>query len=428
MSAEIELSWGDSVLFREIASPGKRVVVGELRSADFVAPVETHVVRVDAQGAVFIEAKGVVRALAVCGHECIALGPLSLRVSRTTSETERFASSSWLFDLGCVALVALYAGLVSAVSMAWIPPRATAETFEQQRLFNRAFGFSIEVEDASEPSALLMERPAPTSQRPKAIFAETPAQAFGPRARLDGRSVPKNEADHRRGGTGARARGAEGRIGALYAPQLVGTWAMKDRENVRLAKQHTPRRSWVFSMVNPEEADDEELTAEWGEEADGSGQDEQDVVGNMLEEEPVDPPGMGLGVLGHRNGGGGEAKRLGTGRRNLGHGDASSANEGHGVVDASTFHRDVGRATHTPRAPSSRIEVAPVVIERVLARARGHFRACGARGESVTFDVGLDGSPTNASTPNTCVARVLSGLQFLPAGKVVTRARGRVGL
>jgi hypothetical protein len=44
MSAEIELSWGDSVLFREIASPGKRVVVGELRSADFVAPVETHVV------------------------------------------------------------------------------------------------------------------------------------------------------------------------------------------------------------------------------------------------------------------------------------------------------------------------------------------------------------------------------------------------
>jgi hypothetical protein len=240
--------------------------------------------------------------------------------------------------------------------------------------------------------------------------------------------VTKNEADGRRGGTGARAKGEEGAIGALYAPPLDGTWAMKDRERVRVAKERTPQKSWEFSQANPETASSEELEAEWGEEPDGSGRDDVDVLGNLFEDEPVDPPGRGLGVLGDRRGGGGEAKRLGTGQRDLGHGDASRHHDGHGVPDAATFRRDVGRAAHTPRAPSSRTEVAPVVIERVLARARGHFRACGARGESVTFEVGLDGAARNASTTNACVSRVLSGLEFLPAGKVVTRARGRVGL
>lgn len=428
MSAEIELSWGDTVLFRTIARAGKRFVVGDASSADFVAPVETHVIRVDAEGAVAIESRGVVRQLAVCGHECIVLGPLSLRVSRTRAGTRRFRSSNWLFDLGCVALVALYAFVVSAISMAWVPPRASAETSEVQSFFPHAFGFSIEVDD-SAPSVLPMERPSrPTSPRQKAIFAETPAKAWSPRARLEGRSVPQSEADRRRGGTGARAKGPEGRIGARYAPPLVGTWAMRERKNVTLAKALTPKKSWVFTFVGSTDACDEELVAEWGEEADDSGEDSSDVVGNMFEDEPIDPPGMGLGVLGSRSGGGGEAKRLGTGRRNLGHGDSSNPNDGHGVPDAATFRRDVGHATHTPRAPSSRTEVAPFVIERVLGRARGHFRACGARGETVSFDVGLDGSPTNASTPNACVARVLSGLEFLPAGKVATRASGRVGL
>lgn len=425
MSAEIQLSWGDTVLCHELSPAGTRFVIGPAASADFVAPVETHVVCVGAGGEMRLETGGRSRRLAA--SECMRLGPLTLRVLQSAPEKLRFASPAWLFDVGGVALVALYVGLASVFSFPFVPARATAEPSEMQSyLLTRSFGFSIEVErgDATFP----LPRPAkPTSDERRAIFAETKARLPGMRARNQGLSAPRREADERRGGTGARAKDDEGEIGNRNAPPLVGTWAMRDRDASRLAKTHPVRwRSWVFAFAPPEEFADEDLTAEWGEETD-SAEDDQDVVGNMFGDEPIDPLGSGLGVEGVDVGGGGEAKRVGTGKRKHGHGTGVSSSDGRGVVDRATFRRDVGLAEHVPKAPSLVTEVAPEVVERVVSRARGHLRACGATGNALEFDIGVDGKARNASTSNACVRRVLSGLEFLPAGKITTRARVRIG-
>jgi hypothetical protein len=431
MSAELELWWGDACLRHVSLGAGERFVVGAARQHDFVAPVDTHVVSTSRTGDLFLETAGRSRPLAAEGRECVGVGPLVLAVARGSVDvTERFRSPARWLDLGGLALVALYVAF--ACTFRFPSPRvpARAEILDDQRyLPSAAFGFSIEQEEREGMDAVPRPRRAPaTSAKPRAIFAETKARLAGIRPRNQGTPAPKAAADERRGGTGARAKADEGAIGHPRGPLLFGTWAMADRGAPRLAAEDRPRRSWFHGFGPVEPAREDALVAEWEDELEDSGEDESDVVGNMFGDEPIDPLGPGLGVIGREAGGGGaHARRVGTGTQSLGHGRGASAHDGRGVADAALFRRDVTLATYVPRVPTLATRVAPAVVERVLSGAQGRLRGCNTAEKSLEFVIGVDGSVTHTSSFDPCVTRVLSGLRFLPAGTLVTYVKTTLG-
>lgn len=436
---EIALDWGDFPLCRRVLRPGDALTV----------PGTAHVIRVERSGLALLARDGMpVEALALSSRS--TLGALTLSVSPALAPS--FAAAGWCRD--CFVALSMFAYFAAVVVAALCEPPsylASGRMAGEARFSNvelkvhaRAPRLGVEVAPDWRPAARPATPPAREGDQ-HMIFPEAPAPERG--VRSAGQRVPRARADQRPGGTGARAKLAEGRIGNPHAPALAGTWAIAhryDEREPRLAnEQRTSRLELSEAPIGfgprtysrysgQDHARDEGceiVTAPFGG-ADTNGFDDRDTVGNMFGPEPTDPVGKGLAAAREGPGGGGRARRIGLGQLGAqGHGAGTAWGQGSGVPDASRFARDASLGTHATRAPSFATRVAPEVTERVLGRVSDRLRQCVRGHADLAFvitprgtvaDVAVTGAGASAAA---CLRRVVATLHFGAATRAVRVSR-----
>ncbi len=251
------------------------------------------------------------------------------------------------------------------------------------------------------------------------------------------------------GGSGSRAKGAEGSMGDTTSHETGHRYAIRgpsDNNDVHIARARALDEASTFGMIgllnSGAGGDPGAPTAPWGRD-DSQGKDAASFAGNMWGNDFGASFGAGgLGLTGIGNGGGGLYEGIGLGNvGTVGHGGGGGPDDG--------FGRSHGQlsGTHKVKVPSVRVgatsvsgHLPPEVIQRIVRQNFGRFRACyenGLRGNpalggrvAVRFVIGRDGAVGSVGNggsdlpdPNvvSCVVRAFYGLSFpQPDGGIVT--------
>jgi hypothetical protein len=465
LSAEVHAFWEEFPLAVWTIRQGERFVAGPGPS-DFVIPGGRVTVQVDRAGHVWIDSPNGLSVLGVGGSARLRLDTIALTVRALPDAGAAFASREPLRDFALALSAVAYLALAIVVSLqpgtlTPTPDFTSRVVLSPDLTFAQAGGpRRLAFELSPDWRSLAADRAEAQGSARFAILPEAPARA---RARdavpLAGRRVAPARQDRRPGGTGARARLAEGPIGNPYAPPGVGAWAVADRPDARrLSVQREPPdtsyewpAAWWFPQ--PVRASDfyygdgdgnvpERVASRFGEKH-AAGREWRDVFGNMFGPEPMDPQAAALGVRGPGPGGGGHGTGIGLGAAgSIGHGDGRDRDQGSGVADESAFARDVRLGSHEPRAPRLTTRIEPSVVTRVLAANQGRLGACRKPGGAAdSFELSFtvtsegraagivaDAEPLLEPESAACIARVVSELRFLPAGSDAVRVWRRLRL
>lgn len=314
----------------------------------------------------------------------------------------------------------LYAGLSFAVHASLLAAMA---------LFVPPMGATEEGEISQEQMYLLRTYLDPVGEQERAAKADEPT--------VDTRTTEPA------GGSGARAMGDEGKMGAPNSRATDGRFAIAGKDNLtpqqaKAAALNEARTGFMISLLNSGVGGDPNApTAPWGRDV-SLGNDPMSYRGNMWGTDIGEAYGPGgLGLTGVGEGGGGLYTGIGMGSiGTIGHGRGTGDGQGfgpgrggsHGVVPGA--HRiSVPRMTSSPPNVSGRLP--PEVVQRIVRQNFGRFRACyetGLRANpsltgrvAVRFVIGRDGGVSNVAnggsdmsdaTTVACVVRAFYGLSF----------------
>jgi hypothetical protein len=218
------------------------------------------------------------------------------------------------------------------------------------------------------------------------------------------------------GGTGARAKSEEGKMGSEVSTEENRKWANKgpkDNPDPRIARARALEDAQNFGMIGilaSMQGDVDAPTAPWGAD-DSSGTDPISALGNMWGAELGEAAGAGgLGLSGIGEGGGGRFEGVGMGAiGTFGHGSGLGLNDGFGNGVGSGYLP----SGHKPKAHGMRQgettasgRLPPEVIQRVVRQNFGRFRLCYqnalrnnpnlAGRVAVSFVIGRDGAVSMA--------------------------------
>jgi hypothetical protein len=266
---------------------------------------------------------------------------------------------------------------------------------------------------------------------------------------LDRPSQSENEPE---GGTGERAKGAEGTLGNPTKARADKRYAVAGNaapEERRLSRQAALDEATTFGMVAMLTGDPNSPTAPWGRDR-ALGSDAVSALGNMWGADIGEAFGAGgLGVTGLDQGSGGLGEGIGVGDiGGLGHGAGPGKGLGFGPGDGG-IGSSVGKTggTHGTRAPTMRVgkltlsgRLPPEVIQRTVRQNFGRFRLCYQQGltrnpnlqgrVAARFVIDRSGAVTNVSNGGSdlpdsgvtsCVLSAFYGLSFpQPENGIVT--------
>ena len=261
-------------------------------------------------------------------------------------------------------------------------------------------------------------------------------------------SVGKESDSEPGGRDGARAEGAEGRMGKPTAPVAKRRWAIRGTaapEEVQLSREAARKEAEEFGMIGLLSAlagDPNTPTAPWGRDR-ALGADSLSAIGNLFGQDLGEAFGTGgLALSGPGQGGGGKGHAIGI--SDIGDGLGAGPGRGPGWGRGTGFS---GRGTHRTSVPRVRVgstqvsgRLPPEVIQRIVRQNFGRFRNCYEQGLSrnpnlegriaVRFVIGRDGAVSSAanggsdlpdSAVTSCVITNFYGLSFpAPEGGIVT--------
>ncbi len=282
-------------------------------------------------------------------------------------------------------------------------------------------------------------------------------------------AMQKADGDNKEGGTGTRAKGEEGSMGAPASKATNSRYAVAGPvdKNVTLPKAAEAQEFGMIGLLHAGAGGDPNAPgAPWGRDSAGDGAKlakdapladrepapEQSAPaaaasaapsGNMWGAEIGDTTGAGgLGLSGIGEGGGGRGNGIGLGNiGSLGHGAGTGTGQGFG-----SGHGRLG-GSHLASPPSLKAgklnvsgRLPPEVIQRIVRQNFGRFRLCYEQGlarnpnlagrVSARFVIGMDGSVSNVANGGSdlpdagvvsCVMSAFSGLSFpQPEGGIVT--------
>ncbi|MCL2776953.1 MAG: AgmX/PglI C-terminal domain-containing protein [Polyangiaceae bacterium] len=268
--------------------------------------------------------------------------------------------------------------------------------------------------------------------------------------------ISNENADHREGGTGTRAKGEEGSMGnpnSTATNRRYGIQGPADNADPHIARQAAIRQAQEFGMIGLINAggggDPNAPTAPWGRE-DSLGNDPLSARGNMWGDTIGDAFGAGgLGLSGVGEGGGGRGEGIGMGNiGTFGHGAGTGTGQGFGPGGGG-MGGGRGRVTGTHQGKAPRLtplstvvngRLPPEVIQRIVRQNFGRFRLCYENGMrnnpnlegriAVRFVIDRSGAVSltqdgGSSLPDqgvvSCVVRAFQNLSFpQPEGGIVT--------
>jgi hypothetical protein len=450
VALDAALLWRDDVLaFRHLAGRG---VLSAGNGPDALGPIQGEgfaFARLDAGGltiAVHDGAIAVVRR-GEAAHE-IVHGPADVRLLRGD-----------VLDLPVGALT-LRASAVAPIPLALDAPRGPRA---RGALFHVALaaaahaavlGLSLHAALASSPDqaeddrvaelrALIIHSEAADTAREPAIDA-SPADGLA-----QGHAKSPRVGDGRAGG-GARAAGAEGKLGSREAASTSrGRYAVPERvkrdQSPSLAREEALSDAAKFGMIGLlGQGPSVPVAATWTADLEAHGEDTFAARGAMWAQEMGESRGLGgLGLSGIGEGGGGIGEGIGLAAiGTLGH---LAGPAGQGTGGSGTRSSGSGRGwltgTHRSRGPVCRCGVQTLisgrlpaeVVQRVVRQNFGRFRLCyenGLRANptlegriTVRFVIGRDGAVSSADNAGSdlpdptiagCVTRAFYGLSFPP--------------
>ena len=254
----------------------------------------------------------------------------------------------------------------------------------------------------------------------------------------------------RAGGTGSRAKDAEGSMGDRLSHETGHKYAVEgphDNPDPHIAHKRAVAEAREFGMVGivnaSAAADPNAPTSAWGRE-DSSGNDARSALGNMWSDSIGDAFGQGgLGLSGNEEGGGGLAEGIGLGDiGTIGHGrgpgDGDDFGRGHGLAKGTYHPHPISSVTQGETKVNGKLPAE--VIQRIVRQNFGRFRMCyedGLRGNpglqgrvGVKFAIDRTGAVSMASDGGSdlpdqgvvkCVVRGFQNLSFPePEGGIVT--------
>jgi len=278
------------------------------------------------------------------------------------------------------------------------------------------------------------------------------AAAEHEQAQRDTEQLAQSHPDDQEGGTGVRAKGAEGTMGDPTSKDTGKKWAVKgspDNVDPHIGRDRALREAAEFGVigllnvgggVSPDTP-----VADWGR-LTAEGIDPLNANGNMWGSEIGPSRGAaGLGLSGIGEGGGGIGEGIGLGTiGTIGHGSGLGLGDGFGDGNGASTGRLQPR--HRPTVPTLRQapvtvsgRLPPEVIQRIVRNNFGRFRVCYQTGLNanpnlqgrvvVSFIIGRDGTVSGVGgggdLPDAsvvgCVAGAFSALTFpQPEGGIVT--------
>ena len=464
---EIAIKWGDSILHVAHLSPPRSFYIGEEEqknvACDYFLPAEklggatraplllvadgaAHAVLLPgATGTLEIGGHKVTVAQAIASGACTPCVEIAgaHRVALPMGAKARIQLGDFSFELAAVnagravagklrvdkrslpftALsMALHLGLLGAAAV-FMPPMAMADedgiTADQQYLMQQVFQAQAEREaEAAKEENTASNQPADTQ-----------------------------------GGTGARSKGDEGKMGSQTSNAKNGRYGIegpKDNVDVRISKAAALRDAAEFGMNGILNAggggDPNAITAPWGG-LDTLGKDQKSALGNMWGESINESGGIaGLGLTGVGEGGGGRYEGIGLGSvGTIGNGAGLGDGQGFGPGNGASSGRFTrGHKVASPRMTVGSTSVSgripPEVIQRIVRQNFGRFRLCyenalrnnpSLQGRvAVAFVIGRDGAVSSVQNGGSdlpdsgavsCVVRSFYGLSFpAPDGGIVT--------
>ena len=266
-------------------------------------------------------------------------------------------------------------------------------------------------------------------------------------------SAASNQPAESQGGSGARSKGDEGKMGSQTSNATNGRYGLegpKDNVDVRISKSAALRDAAEFGLIGilntGSGGDPNAIHAPWGG-LDSLGNDPKNALGNMWGESINESGGIGgLGLTGVGESGGGRFEGVGVGAiGTIGHGGGLGDGQGFGPGNGASS----GRFTRGHKVASPRMQVGatsvsgripPEVIQRIVRQNFGRFRLCyenalrnnpNLQGRvAVAFVIGRDGAVSSVqnggsdlpdSSAVSCVVRSFYGLSFpAPDGGIVT--------
>jgi hypothetical protein len=466
-TVEIMILWGDLVLHVDHLTPPRSYYVGEEERSqvrcdyflpqDKVGASRVPVVLVDADGGVSVvipegatgsvELPGwgkrllqnilALREAAPCAElagahklslpfgakTVMTINDLTFRVASVPAARKCVAGPSgrdWATSLYVGLSMSIHAGLMTAMAL-FTPPMGLADA-----------------DTITDDQTYLMQHYLAATAEPE-------------RQRLEDETTLADQPSEHGGGTGTRATGAEGSMGAPASSNANGTYGVKgspENKDPHIANATEARKmAESFGMIGILNSgalgDPDAPTAPWGRD-ESFGNDPLSARGNMWGSALADAAGAGgLGLSGIGEGGNGPGQGVGLGYiGTIGRGAGAGIDQGFGNSHG-RFGR--GRMTKAPRVTplgttTVNGRIPAEVIQRIVRQNYGRFRVCYEQGlrsnPSLTgrvaarFVIGRDGSVSSVANsgsdlpdPNVtqCVTSTFYGLSFPePDGGIVT--------